>query len=829
MEMRASAEHLEKIFPLAGIVDDMVISRRGDVTVGWEVSLPAVHSLAGQDYDDMLASFSSALRILPPWTLVHRQDIYLGREYMDDTGNGFLGKSYARHFSGRAYLTHTQRLFVTFASGRSALRPNSSCGIFGLSFRSGLPSGHMLKEFGAKAEEAASAIASCGNISLRRLTRRDYVGDGQRSGIVQSYMMLGGEAPLFSDVTLSGDSVKVYDRTMMAFSVSESRDLPSEVASYTEQDGMATSYASRLGIFLECDHIINQYLLMVPQDTVLQELDRRRRRMESMGNISENRVNAEEISMHMDGIHRNGTRDVYTHLNILAWGRHAGDENNVRSMISSALSSAGISASQNRYDTPVMWYAGIPGAGCEIGMDNMMLAELDCALSLGQYETFDDGIPGGRFKVCDRTRNIPVTLDIQARAREMGYTDNYNAFILGGSGTGKSFFTNSLLRNLYDAGEHIFIIDVGDSYEGLCMLINEESGGADGIYNSWDESNPFSFNPFTGCREWTDASGNLRQDCNGVNFFMSFLQAIWKPIGGWDSALVQIVRQTVADFVLRVQNDSNAPVFDDYYMYMSTEVRKEMSEGRYVCGGINVSPGRLDMEAFCLAMQAYSSAGAFGFLLNDRCPKDYFTSRFTVFEVDKLAGVEDRTFYSVCILCIMNAFDQKMRRSGEFKVMVIEEAWKAIANETMAPYLSGLWKTARKFRTSSVVVTQQMSDILSSPVIRDTILQNSSVKILLDQSGNRGNFGQVAGLLGIDAKETGLIMSMNRSISPGHRYKEVYISLGGRRTGVYATEVSEEEALIYESDKIKKRPLLDLARQKSSIIRAVREMAGGQS
>ena len=81
------------------------------------------------------------------------------------------------------------------------------------------------------------------------------------------------------------------------------------------------------------------------------------------------------------------------------------------------------------------------------------------------------------------------------------------------------------------------------------------------------------------------------------------------------------------------------------------------------------------------------------------------------------------------------------------KVMVIEEAWKAIANETMSGYLAGLWKTARKFQTSAVVVTQQVSDIMSSQVIRDTILQNSSVRILLDQSNNRNSFSQLQELL----------------------------------------------------------------------------------
>lgn len=824
MKINTPAEHLEKVFPLMGIVDDMIVSRQGDVTVGWDVSLPVAHSLAGRDYDDMVTALSSALKLLPPWTMVHRQDIYLGREYAGSSGESFLGRSYIRHFHGRGFHVHRQLLFVTFTSGRSALRPNSSCGIFGYGIRSGLPDRIKLREFASKAEEMASVLASCGKFGLHRLAKNDYIGNGDSFGIIQSYMMLGGEAPVFSDVTFSGESVKMYDQTMISFSVSESRDLPSEVSTYKEHDGLVSSFALPLGILLDCNHVINQYFLMVPQESVLMELDRRRRRMESMGNSAENRVNAEEIASHIIDIHRNGTRDVYSHLNILTWGR-SGDEARIRSRVSSALSSMGISASQNRYDTPVMWYAGIPGAGCEIGADNMMLAELDSTLCLGQYETFDGGIPGGRFMICDRIRNIPIPFDIQTAAMQNGYIDNYNAFILGGSGTGKSFFTNSLLRNLYDAGEHIFVIDVGDSYEGLCMMINEQSGGRDGIYNAWDESNPFSFNPFIDCGEWLDPAGNLRQDCNGVNFFVSFVQTVWKPPGGWDSALVQIIRQTIADFIRTLHDRESRPVFDDYYCFLSKDVREKMSEGRYVCGGINVSADRLDMEAFCLALQAYSSAGAFGFLLNDRNPKDYFSSRFTVFEVDRLSGVEDRTFYSLCILCIMNAFDQKMRKTGEFKVMVVEEAWKAIANETMAPYLSGLWKTARKFRTSSIVVTQQMSDILSSEVVRDTILQNSSIKILLDQSGNRNSFKQIEDLLGIGHDEAGLIMSMNRSIRPGSRYKEVYISLGGRKTGVYATEVSEEEALVYESDKIRKAPLFESAVRYGSMTEAIKRMA----
>ena len=172
----------------------------------------------------------------------------------------------------------------------------------------------------------------------------------------------------------------------------------------------------------------------------------------------------------------------------------------------------------------------------------------------------------------------------------------------------------------------------------------------------------------------------------------------------------------------------------------------------------------------------------------------------------------------------MNAFDVKMRSLQGTKVMVIEEAWKAIANETMAPYLAGLWKTARKFRTSAVVVTQQISDILSSEVIRDTILKNSDVRILLDQSGNQNRFDEIGDLLGLSPHERSLVLSINRSLDPSLRYKELFITLGGKRSGVYAVEVSPQEAVAYESDKMKKKPFLELCEATLSPVEAIRQI-----
>ena len=817
MEMNQPISDFWRIFPLMDCVDGALVSKCGDVTVGWELTLPDAYSLLEAEYDEMEQSLASAIRILPPWTMVHRQDVYLYDRFRAEPGKSFLSESYGRHFEGRRYLTHRQYLFLTMSAKSSALRPVSASGITGGRLKAKTPPKERLRQFSIKATEFISVLAGGGHIRARRLSDEDFAAR-DNSGIIPDYLRMYSPDRVFSDLGMRPDSVRVSGRSLWAYTLSEADDLPTEVSTTQRVESLSgssselfLSYGAALGSLLETEHIVNQYILTVPQTEVLSELDARKRRMQSMSRSNDNRIGAEEIDEFVDEVHKESFVSVRAHTNILAWGSEA-DHLEIRGKISSALAGMGVTCVEDTVDVPVLWYAGIPGAACEIGAENLMLMELHSALCLGVWETFERDIPEGLLKICDRTRNVPVTIDVQTAAQDLGYIDNYNAFILGGSGTGKSFFTNFFVRSCYDAGETVFIIDVGDSYEGLCSVIREESGGRDGIYYSWDEKHPITFNAFLGFEDWVDGRGKLCQDSNGLNFLLSFLQTLWCPAGGWTSDMTAILKQIVLDFILSRRGSPALPVFDDLRRFIRDVIAPQMQDGRgYVCGDVTVGTDRLDVNALLLAMKEYAAGGPFEFLLNDPHPKDLFSSRFTVFEVDRLSTLNDPKFYSLCVLCIMNSFDAKMRTSPGFKVMVIEEAWKAISNETMAPYLAGLWKTARKFMTSAVVVTQQISDIISSSVIRDSILQNSSVRILLDQSNNRNNFGQLSELLGLTDRQRNLILSMNRANNPAYRYREVFISMGEKKAGVYATEVSPEEAVAYESNKIKKKPFLDLA------------------
>ena len=828
MEMNHKSLLLEKIFPILTIQDGVIVSKRGELTLGWEVLLPLICSCTPERYEEMMESFAAAVRCLGAGFIVHRQDLYTKDRYKGEGGVGFLQESYERHFCGREHLCHRQHIYLTLALKDAPVRAASSSGIFGMSVPQGKLLAKDLATLEAKASEFASVLSARGSYSLQRM-------DNQELCIrVSTHMNIHALDGINYDIQPLRDRIRCGPRTLWGYSISESRQLPSYIFPSLKADSFSgasssihLSTSAAIGPLLDCEHMVNTYIFTIPRGDMLREAGGRKRRMTSMSQNAENKSGAEELDEFLELTHKESLTCIKAHVNVLVWGSEE-QEQQLRGKVSSAISGMNIVCVQNTCDLPVLWYSAIPGAAGEICGDNLMTRELRSFLCLGINETFDTDISGGILKMCDRIRHIPLRVDIQEAAYREGLIDNYNAFILGGSGTGKSFFTNYFVRSCYDAGETVFIIDVGDSYQGLCSVINEESEGKDGIYHTWDKDSPITFDAFIGIEQWVDSSGRLQQDCDGVNFLLSFLQTLWCPSGGWNADSSNILKQILRDFVLSFRSSAVKPVFNDLRQYIIGNISPMIhSRDGYRCDSVQVTHDRFDIDGLVLAMGDYAEGGAFGFLLNDRNPKDLFSSRFTVFEVDKLSGINDSKFYSLCILCIMNSFNAKMRSTPGMKVMVIEEAWKAIANETMSGYLAGLWKTARKFQTSAVVVTQQVSDIMSSQVIRDTILQNSSVRILLDQSNNRNSFSQLQELLGLSDHQKDVILSMNLRKDKGLKYREVFIALGDKKYGVYATEVSPEEAVAYESNKERKKPFLELS-QSLGPIGAIRKLTGGE-
>lgn len=845
MQPTGKKVNFERMFPLLGVTEDGVsVSRKGAITLGWELQLPVLYTKSEEEYDGMIHAMDAALRILPPWYTVLRQDFYTFEKWLpiestgeissSDAHKSFFKNAYERHFTGREYLVHKAYIFLTMSSFGMIMKNGRTSGLFGIKGSAVAPSRKEFDLFLAKTKEFETILTSGSGLGLKRLSYYDWVGTEESPGIVHRYMYFGESTGQLSEWAITKESVSCFHKKAQAFSVYSAEKLPPVASSVRRNDLLSLennpviySLGSAIGTQLNCEHVVNTLFVIPDQSVEKARLIGEQKKMKAGSDDDENALSASEIQLYKEKLIKESPFTVKANISLIAWGDDDKFDE-ITSLVSSAFSNLGVTSCYVKYNMPLLWYAGIPGNATEIGVENLMTMELSSALCFNNWDTFQRDIPGGKLRICDRTRHIPIWIDTQSEAQKLGYIFDLNAFILGSSGTGKSFFMNYYLRNCYDAGESVFNIDVGGSYEGLCTVIREESDGRDGQYYSWDTDHPLTFNPFIGCEEWLDANDNVKADSSGANFVLSILETLWAPVNGWTSDSEPILKQTLNDFVRdicpKIRKDGHNPVFNDYYEFLRDTIAARILSSEYKVMDNVVRTDEFDINKFLRALSLYSLRGVYGTLLNDENPANLMTSRFSVFEVSALSQVQDKKYYSICILCIINMFDRKMRENvDEFDVMVIEEAWKAISNETMAPYLRGLFKEARKYLTSAVVVTQSMEDIVASEIVKDAIIANSSTKILLGQSNNRNNFGPIAEALSLNSGDIMKIFSMNLGKDPRYHYRDVFIKLGEGFSGVFSTEVCPEEALAYESVHEKKAPLLRKARQLGSLRDAIRE------
>jgi conjugation system TraG family ATPase len=353
-------------------------------------------------------------------------------------------------------------------------------------------------------------------------------------------------------------------------------------------------------------------------------------------------------------------------------------------------------------------------------------------------------------------------------------------FVLSGSGGGKSFFMNHLVRTYYELGTHILLIDVGHSYEIQCALHG-------GYYFTYREDSPIRFNPFI-------IGPGEQLDTEKRESIKTLLLALWKKTeeGHNRSEYVALSNALQGYFELLEKNADIFPCFDTFYEFLKGEFSAVLKADK-------VKDKDFDLPNFLYVLRPFYKGGEYDYLLNARENLDLLRERFIVFELDNIKN--HPILFPVVTLIIMELFVGKMRKlKGVRKMIVVEEAWKAIAAQGMAEYIKYLFKTARKFFSKAVVVTQEVEDIVSSEIIRQAIINNSDIKVLLDQSKFANKFDEIQTLLGITEKQKAEILSINKGHAPGSAYKDVWIGLGATYSKVYRLEVSPEEYYTYTSD-----------------------------
>ena len=660
-----------------------------------------------------------------------------------------------------------------------------------------------------------------GFITLERLTTDDIIGTAESPGVLERYLCLSqGDTATLQDMQLNPEEMVVGDKILCLHTLSDVDDLPGSLQTDSRYERLSTdrsdcrlSFAAPIGLLLSCNHVVNQYVFIDDSAESLKRFEKLARNLHSLSRYSRtNEINKQWIDAYLNEAHSFGLTAVRCHVNVMAWSENREELKTIKNDTGSALALMGCKPRHNTIDVPTLFWAGIPGGEGDFPAEESFYTFIEQALCFFIEETnYRDSLSPFGIKMADRISGKPLHLDISDLPMKKGITANRNKFVLGGSGSGKSFFMNHMLRQYWEQGAHILLVDTGNSYQGLCSLIREVTGGQDGIYQTYTEENPISFNPF-----YTE---DYQYDIEKKESIKTLIMTLWKrdteqPTRSEEVAL----SNAVSLYIERIrQNRDIEPSFNTFYEYVQGDYREVLRKKKY-------REKDFDVDGFLNVLEPFYRGGEYDFLLNSDKRIDLLNKRFIVFEIDSIR--DHRVLFPVVTIILMEVFINKMRRlHGVRKLIVIEEAWKAIAKEGMAEYVRYLYKTVRKYFGEAIVVTQEVDDIISSPVVKESIINNADCKILLDQRKYLNKFDAIQQLLGLSDKEKDQILSINLSNDPSRKYKEVWIGLGGVQSAVYATEVSMSEYLCYTTEESEKMEVLERAKKVGSMARAIRELA----
>ncbi|MEE1082004.1 MAG: TraG family conjugative transposon ATPase [Bacteroidales bacterium] len=705
---------------------------------------------------------------------IHKQDVFIKKKFHDETNDNheFLSESYFRYFTGRTYTDVQTYLIITQENKKSRL----------FSFDS-----KKWRDFLVKIRKVKDQLKDSGVDStyLDGATARDYV-DRYFS------MNFTGKIVSMTNFKVNDESISMGNKRCKVYSLVDVDciNLPGVIRPYTNIEVNNTSMPVDLvslvdNIPVAETVIYNQMLFMPNQKRELSLLDKKKNRHASMPNPS-NLIAVEDIKKVQDVIARENKQLVYAHFNLVVSVPIDEDIQKCTNHLENSFGRMGIHISKRAYNQLELFVNSFPGNCYGMNPDYDRFLTLSDAATCLMYKEHIQHSEDTPLKVYYTDRQgVPVAIDISGKEGKNKITDNSNFFILGPSGSGKSFFTNSMVRQLWEQNTDVVLVDTGNSYEGLCDYVN-------GKYISYTEEHPITMNPFAIKRE--------ELNIEKIGFLKNLIMLIWKGTNGritkTEDHLIEDVITEYYDAHFRTGKVKELS-FNTFYEYSTARIPEIVRD--------NNLEG-IDLATYNYLLKDFYKGGNHELTLNENLDTALFDETFIVFEIDSIK--DDPLLFPLVTLIIMDVFIQKMRIKKNRKVLVIEEAWKAIASPMMAEYIKYLYKTARKFWASVGVVTQEIQDIVGSPIVKEAIINNSDVIMLLDQSKFKERFDEIKAILGLTDVDCRKIFTINRLENKEGRsfFREVFIRRG-QNAAVFGVEEPHECYMTYTTERAEKEAL----------------------
>ena len=753
----------------------VIYTKTGEYSAILEIENPVQKYSADADcYYDFCHLFSAVVQTLGEGYAIHKQDVFSRRGFVqaDAKEKEFLSRSYFSYFEGRPYTDTRTCLVITQESKKGKLYS------FDLK---------KWKDFLVKIRKVKDQLRD-GGMKVRFLTADEC------DSYVDRYFTLDFNSPVvtMNNFKVDDEGIGMGDRKCRVFSLVDvdCAGLPSLVRPFTNVEvnntGMPLDLMSAIDSIPEAETVIYNQMIFIPnQKRELSALEKKKNRHASIPNPS-NQMAVEDIKQVQEVVAREGKQLVYTHFNLVVCCPRNADMQKPVNHLENMFGRMGIHISKRAYNQLELFVNSFPGNCYNMDPEYDRFLTLSDAATCLMYKEHVQRSEDTPLKIyyTDR-KGMPVAIDITGKEGKVKMTDNSNFFCLGPSGSGKSFHMNSVVRQLHEQGTDVVMVDTGNSYEGLCEYLG-------GKYISYTEEKPITMNPF----KITKEEINIEK----INFLKNLILQIWKGSEGIVTKTEdRLIGQAIEEYYRSYFTGKiDAPLsFNSFFDFAVVRIPEIITE--------NELKG-IDTADLNYQLRDFYKGGSHETTLNENMDSTLFDETFIVFEIDAIK--DDATLFPIVTLIIMDVFLQKMRLKKNRKVLVIEEAWKAIATPLMAEYIKYLYKTARKFWASVGVVTQEIQDIIGSEIVKEAIINNSDVVMLLDQSKFRERFDNIKAILGLTDVDCKKIFTINRLDNKEGRsfFREVFIRRGST-SGVYGVEESHECYMTYTTERAEKDAL----------------------
>jgi conjugation system TraG family ATPase len=769
------AKRNEFKWPYIGIDDEkgfgVLYSENGDHSVIIKIENPVLqYSADPESYYTFHSVFENIIRILGPDYVLQKQDVLSRKRFIGKLSDDYLTQKYNDNFNGKEYTDIESYLIITKQSKKRFYQYDAKA------YKTFL--GNVIKVNDVLASKKMNPIMldeRAISIYTKRVLAMDFINDNV---VLNNFRASDEYLSIGEDVIKSISLINI-----------DELDLPSKVAPNIERNDLGIGFPVDTMSFLQTVPayqiiLYNQVIFIPDQRTTLNKLEVKKKRHSSVPDPA-NDMSVEDIDNLMTDVNRENQLLVDAHYNIVI---RAAKDNIGKSTnyIEKELFTTGIIPSRNAYNQLELFKCALPGNTAELKKYDKFLTTADAGLCFFFKERLlKDEDSDFKIMFSDR-QGIPVAINTSDVQSSKGRLNNSNKFVLGPSGSGKSFFMNHLVRQYTLYNTDIILVDTGHSYSGLCAYYK-------GKYITYSEERPITMNPFLISQEEYNEEKR--------DFLKSLVCLLWKGADGSvtqveDAVISQLIVGYYEEYFSSKEDTRSKLSFNGFYEYAANKIPDIMK----------VEEITFPLQEFKYILKKFYKGGEYGVILNDDIDSSLFDEQFIVFEIDAIK--ENKVLFPIVTIIIMDVFLQKMRHKSNRKALIIEEAWKAIASPMMAGYILYVYKTVRKFLGEAIVVTQELDDIIGNAVVKDSIINNSDTICLLDQTKFKDNFDEIAKLLAISPVEKNKIFTINRLEKDDSRgqFKEVYIKRGGVGE-VYGVENSFEEYMIFTTDRAEKEAL----------------------